>query len=165
MLQLEISSNELKVAILSQLRDQHEKDANIQLKLSSLARSLNEICEALARHTLRNIQINGRIHVGISEGVSNQNELKSNLRPYRTILLLEDADNLLDQLPDDASSTLRRLIRVANPMKSFRDLSVDLGMPISHVFRIAAHLVLWRKARIMNTLTKHSVLTINPDAV
>ena len=137
------------MAILSRLRDQHEKDSNMQLRNSSLARTLNEICEALATNTFRNIQVNGRIHVGICEGLSTGNDLNSALRPYRTILLLEDSDSLVAQLPDDSSTLLCRLIRVANPMKSFRDLSVDLGMPISHVFRIAAHLVRWRKARIM----------------
>jgi len=148
-----------QVAVLLRARDQHDPK---QLKSSSLSRTLTEICQALATNTLRNVRVNDWIQVGVSDGVV---PAPDTLRPYRTVLLLEDADNLLAQLPDDASSSLRRLIRLANPMKSFRDLSVDLGMPLAHIFRLCAHLVHWRKARIMSTLTKHSILTINSEAV
>lgn len=122
-----------------------------------------DVCQALANGHFRSVRVNDWIHVSVSDPPAAVDGAA--VRPYQTVLLLDDAESIQAQLPDDASLSLRHLIRVANPMKSFRDISVDLGMPITHIVRLAAHLVHWGKARILNTLTKHTILTINSGAV
>jgi hypothetical protein len=46
------------------------------------------------------------------------------IRPYHTLLLLEDAGELTRALPVDASPQLRALIALADPVKGFDDLQV-----------------------------------------
>lgn len=40
------------------------------------------------------------------------------------------------------------LIRAANPLRSFRELSVSTGIPIQHVHRLSKHLMFWGKVRV-----------------
>ncbi|CEO96514.1 hypothetical protein PBRA_005123 [Plasmodiophora brassicae] len=163
-----VSNQVPTVHLLLKTRD-GDGDRNAQLRISTLARILvwfpssMDVCQALANGHFRSVRVNDWIHVSVSDPPAAVDGAA--VRPYQTVLLLDDAESIQAQLPDDASLSLRHLIRVANPMKSFRDISVDLGMPITHIVRLAAHLVHWGKARILNTLTKHTILTINSGAV
>jgi hypothetical protein len=84
------------------------------------------------------------------------------IRPYHTILLL-DQQKTLDSLPPDCSPTLRRVIERASPTKSFRELQYELGIPLAHLYRIAAHLLYWKKARVIDVLTRNNVYVLNPN--
>jgi len=54
-------------------------------------------------------------------------------RPYHTVLLLEDEQSLLTSLPVDASPSLIRLIKVANPLKNLHSLSLDADLAVEQV--------------------------------
>lgn len=84
------------------------------------------------------------------------------LRPYHTILILnlKQMDGIL---PLDASPSLRRLIDMAAPTKSFREMQLELGIPLEHLYRIAAHLVYWKKAKIIDVLTRNNLYVLNPQ--
>ena len=54
-------------------------------------------------------------------------------RPYHTLLLLEDERSLLSSLPIDASPSLIRLVKVANPLKNLHSLSLDADLAVEQV--------------------------------
>jgi len=62
-------------------------------------------------------------------------------RPYHTVLLLEDEQSLLSSLPIDASPSLIRLVKVANPLKNLQSLSLDADLAVEQV--CLKWLVMW----------------------
>jgi len=46
------------------------------------------------------------------------------------VLLLEDEQTLLSSLPIDASPSLIRLVKVANPLKNLQSLSLDADLAV-----------------------------------
>mmetsp|Transcript_16539 Transcript_16539/g.18384 ORF Transcript_16539/g.18384 Transcript_16539/m.18384 type:complete len:267 (+) Transcript_16539:903-1703(+) len=85
------------------------------------------------------------------------------LRPYQALLLLEDSKRLLKKLPKGASPALRQLIEMALPNKSFQKLKEETEHPLSVIYRVAAHLVYWGKAKIVDVLTMSNVFILNPN--
>jgi hypothetical protein len=85
------------------------------------------------------------------------------LRPYQTILLYDTVEQFLQTLPNDASPSLRLVVQVASPMKSFIDLKQETGIPLSQLYRIASHLIYWGKAKVIVFLTKLNTYTLNPN--
>jgi len=57
-------------------------------------------------------------------------------RPYHTLLLLEDEHSLLSSLPIDASPSLIRLVKVANPLKNLHSLSLDADLAVEQVITL-----------------------------
>lgn len=82
------------------------------------------------------------------------------------MLLLEPPERLLAQLPGDSTTSpaLRQLIAEANPQRSFEQIARALDVPWSHLSRLAAHLRYWRKAAVVDTVSKHNVYVIHPHA-
>lgn len=52
------------------------------------------------------------------------------------MLLLQDVQDLLDEIPADASPDLARLVKVTSPLKSFQTLSSDTDLPVTLVYCI-----------------------------
>ncbi len=88
------------------------------------------------------------------------------IKPHQTLLLLEPPERLLAQLPGDSTTSpaLRQLITEANPQRSFEQIARALDVPWSHLSRLAAHLRYWRKAAVVDTVSKHNVYVIHPHA-
>jgi hypothetical protein len=86
------------------------------------------------------------------------------LRPYLALLPLEDPEAIAQQLPEDASPLLVRLVRAANPLNSFEQLEIETGIQMSMLLGLTSHLQLWGKMRVIHPLTHHSVLCVRPDA-
>jgi nitrogen permease regulator 3-like protein len=86
------------------------------------------------------------------------------IRPYHTLLLLEDESSVLSSLPSDASPQLALLLEKCNAMKSFQNLHDESGISLTHIFRMSAHLVYWGKGKIIDTLAKNNVYAIHPNA-
>lgn len=84
------------------------------------------------------------------------------LRPYHTLLLLEDEHSLLSSLPIDASPSLVRLVKVANPLKNLHSLSLDADLAVEQVLQLVAHLVYWAKASIIYPLCESNVYLLSP---
>lgn len=85
------------------------------------------------------------------------------LRPYLALLPLEDAESLAAKLPEDASPLLLRLVRAANPLKSLEQLADDTGIAMPMLYRLAHHLKLWGKVRVIHPLTQESILVVRPE--
>lgn len=86
------------------------------------------------------------------------------LRPYMGMLPLSEREEILRDLPADASPLLRRLVQAANPLRSFEQLHAETGIPMPMIFRLALHLRHWNKMQIIYPLTPESVLCIQPGA-
>jgi len=82
---------------------------------------------------------------------------------YQSLFLTCDADLLQTKLPVDTASNVRRLIDAADPTKTIKEHMIELGLPVSTIQRISQHLVYWKKARIVPTLNKRTVLILNPQ--
>lgn len=55
------------------------------------------------------------------------------LRPYHGLLLLSERKVLLDNLPQDSSPSIVRLINMYNPVKSLQTLSADSDLTLAQV--------------------------------
>ena len=84
---------------------------------------------------------------------------------YQSLLLTCDNDTLQTKLPVDSASNVRRLIDAADPTKTIKEHMIELGLPVSTIQRISQHLVYWKKAKIVPTLNKRTVLILNPAHV
>ena len=76
----------------------------------------------------------------------------ASLRPYQTLLLLREGADVIDTLPEDASRQLLALVKQANPLLSFQELSVKTGIPLVQVHRLSAHLTFWGEAKVIDTI-------------
>ena len=58
------------------------------------------------------------------------------LKPYHTLMLLEDKSTMLSQLKADVSPALRRLLHVALPTNPFYILAADADLTLTQVFQV-----------------------------
>lgn len=86
------------------------------------------------------------------------------LRPYHALLLEQEPQALIAELPADSSPLLPRLIEAASPLCSLHELHVLTAIPLPLLFRLASHLHAWRRARIIFTITQDSWLAVHPRA-
>lgn len=84
------------------------------------------------------------------------------LRPYHTLLILNQS-KIFDSLPLYASPSLRRVMESAVPTKSFREMQLDLGLPLEQLYRIAANFVYWKAAKVVDVLTRNNMYVLNPN--
>ncbi|KAJ1536860.1 Nitrogen permease regulator 3, partial [Nowakowskiella sp. JEL0078] len=85
-------------------------------------------------------------------------------RPYHTLLLLIDPDDVLVSLPVDANPLLIEFIRIVNPTQCFEELQSTLDCSLSQIYRLAAHLIHWQKAKIIDVIHARNMYVVNPDA-
>jgi Nitrogen Permease regulator of amino acid transport activity 3 len=54
--------------------------------------------------------------------------------------------------------TLWRFVQACNPTRCFADIEAETSIPLAHIYRMAAHLVYWQCAVVIDQLTMHKVL-------
>ncbi|PHZ08859.1 UPF0171-domain-containing protein [Rhizopus microsporus ATCC 52813] len=86
------------------------------------------------------------------------------LCPYHTLLLLEDPEEVLKNMPLDASPTLVQLVQILTPTQSLQELHLLLDCSLAQIYRLAAHLIYWRKAKLINTISTRNVYVVSPTA-
>ncbi|TMW66785.1 hypothetical protein Poli38472_014097 [Pythium oligandrum] len=135
---------------------------DVSLGKSVLANDLKGVFHGLEESGTAHVVINSWVKLSLT--LTDTVSLKlQNLRPYHTLLLLSEEDKILSALPADHSYQLRVLIAAANPLKSFQDLSLETGMPLHQLFRLAAHLVYWGYGRVIDTITMHNIYQVHPN--
>ncbi|KAI0239909.1 Nitrogen permease regulator 3 [Massospora cicadina] len=92
-----------------------------------------------------------------------QGTLLPSLRPYHTLLLLDTPEDLLRALPPDASPKLIQLIQILTPTQSLAELQIQLDCSLAYIFRLAAHLVYWQKAQLIDVISVRNVYTLAPQ--
>ena len=84
--------------------------------------------------------------------------------PYEALLLFDDAKTVLADLPKSVTPQLRQLLAAAAPTASFHALAASTGLPLSRVYRLARHLVEWKKARVVTVVRSDSVYAVDDRA-
>ncbi|KAG0170594.1 Nitrogen permease regulator 3 [Apophysomyces sp. BC1034] len=86
------------------------------------------------------------------------------LCPYHTLLLLEDPEEVLKNMPLDASPTLVQLVQILTPTQSLQELHLLLDCSLAQMYRLAAHLIYWRKAKLIHTIHARNRYVVSPQA-
>jgi len=86
------------------------------------------------------------------------------LCPYHTPLLLEDPEEVLKNMPLDASPTLVQLVQILTPTQSLQELHLLLDCSLAQIYRLAAHLIYWRKAKLIHTISTRNIYVVSPTA-
>lgn len=130
------------------------------LSHSMLARELSTIYYDLLEKGQVQLYINNWVHVHLISSFPSPGNYP--IRPYQTLLLLAPADTLVAGLPSGSSPALLRFIKATSPMKSFQQVAIESGISLSQIYRMAAHLVHWQRARIIIPLSEHSTIVHHP---
>eukprot|EP01132_Coremiostelium_polycephalum_P009228 gene9228-11306_t len=150
---LETGSNE---------KPNHQTLTDRMLKASRLAREIRDLYTGLKEKQTTSLKINGwiQLHLNLSDP---DDYPVYPVRPYHSLLPFTGEDST--QLPIyDSSPALLKLLKVAQPIKHFRDLQLDTDLPLAYIYRLASHLVYWKKAKIINMMTKNNYYVLTPDA-
>ena len=155
--------------VWAQLKNDNDSGSSSQtlidvcLSRSLLACELKDIYHKLNENGWAHFSLNRWMPLSIA--LRDPNTYPSTpIRPYHTLLLLEDESSVLSSLPSDASPQLALLVEKCNAMKSFQNLHDESGISLIHIFRMSAHLVYWGKGKIIDTLAKNNVYAIHPNA-
>ncbi|KAI8818606.1 nitrogen permease regulator of amino acid transport activity 3-domain-containing protein [Fimicolochytrium jonesii] len=149
----------------------------------SLARCLADIYDSIVRDSAAHVVINSSVDLSLhlpkhtkpcmlapqrlESRVGLEDEGSSGypvLRPYHAILLLYDPEEVLQALPVDPLPLLAELIQVVTPTQCFQQLQATLDCSLSQVYRLAAHLVHWQKAKIIHVVGVRNVYVVPPNA-
>jgi hypothetical protein len=129
---------------------------------SVLAVTLQKFFISLESSTSVEMKLNNLLSLSIN--FSQFSGFETGLKPYQSLILLSNVSELCEELngKPDSSKALIRFISFITPLKSFQDACLELDMPLGFVFCLAEHLIQWNKARVINTLTKHSLYVSAP---
>ncbi|GJJ78796.1 nitrogen permease regulator 3-like protein [Entomortierella parvispora] len=86
------------------------------------------------------------------------------LFPYHTLLLLEDPEEILKDIPLDASPTLVKLVQILVPYQCLDELQYILDCSMAQIYRLASHLIYWRKAKLIDQIRISNVYVVAPQA-
>lgn len=82
------------------------------------------------------------------------------LQPDHTLLLLMDEETILAKLPKDGSEQLAIFVQAANPLKTMKEISVATRIALPQLRLLTAHLVHWRFARAIRTISLRSIYAV-----
>ncbi|RHY90092.1 hypothetical protein DYB37_005043 [Aphanomyces astaci] len=136
---------------------------DVALGKSILANDLKAIYHGLEEDGAVHVLLNRWVQLSLTLDDATTVHITS-MRPYHTLLLLHDNDKVLDALPADASPQLRLLIDAHNPLRDFQELMLETGLPLKQLFRLAAHLVYWGVAKVIEAITMYNVYQVSPAA-
>ncbi|KAJ3384300.1 Nitrogen permease regulator 3 [Lobulomyces angularis] len=83
------------------------------------------------------------------------------LRPYKALLLLHDPEEIVKRLPSDPSPLLVELIQLVTPSICFEEIQAALDCSLSQIYRLAAHLVFWEQAKIIDVISSRNVYVVS----
>ncbi len=125
------------------------------LQASSLARFLQEVYHSLLRGIGIHIPLNFHVTVSLTKA-----KMPKSIKPFQTLILLQDEQTVLSHMPPDFSPQLCALVENVNPLISFEEMADIMEMPLKHLYRLASHLVQWGKARIVDTIVLSNIYQV-----
>ncbi|KAG2175324.1 hypothetical protein INT44_007812 [Umbelopsis vinacea] len=161
---------------------------------SSLARDIKHIFTSLSSNSIAHVIVNDFIDLSLQlPVVGNQQKLSMMLQypgatnpvnesvasiyvgayeydkypvlcPYHTLLLLEDPEEVLKSMPLDSNPTLVQLVQILTPTQNLQELHLLLDCSLAQIYRLAAHLIYWRKAKLIHPIHARNVYAISPVA-
>ena len=78
--------------------------------------------------------------------------------------MLKSKEDIINKLPIDSSPALKRLIGLANPLKSLQVLAADADLTLSHVFQLVGHLLYYGHSTIIYPLCDSNVYVLAESA-
>jgi hypothetical protein len=119
---------------------------------------------ALSKEGSVSCTINDWIKISLpasSSACSTADEFNS-AAPYHSLLLMKSRSVILAELPAGANPDLKAVIKTCDPLKPLHQVGVELGMPLPRLFALCKHAVQWGLARIVDTITRHSMFALTP---
>jgi len=132
--------------------------------LSTLARELCDLQCALSKDGSVSCTINGWIGISLPASALAASPAAANhsVAPYHSLLLMKSRSLILAELPSCANPDLKAVIKQCDPLKPLHQVGVELGMPLPRLFALCQHAVQWGVARIIDTITRHSMFALTP---
>ncbi|KAG9304606.1 hypothetical protein G9A89_020170 [Geosiphon pyriformis] len=149
------------------------------IKQSSLAKTIAQVYHSISSDSIAHVIINDYIDLSLQipplapslffSPLDNDRDWYEYahfpvIAPYHTLLLLEDPEEILKSMPLDANPTLVQLIQILTPTQRLADLCTLLDCSLAQIYRLAAHLIYWRKAKLINVISVRNVYVISPTA-
>lgn len=85
-------------------------------------------------------------------------------KPYEALALFRDPVVIQAELPIDCAVSTRRVVDVATPHKSLKDLMLELCLPMQHLSHICQHLVFWRVGKIVDKIQSYQTYSVSSTA-
>jgi hypothetical protein len=132
--------------------------------LSTLAKELCGLQSVLCKEGSVSCTINDWIKISLPASFSPSPTAAEfyNAAPYHSLLLMKSRSLILAQLPIGANPDLKAVIKACDPLKPLHQVGVELGMPLPRLFALCKHAVQWGLARIVDTITRHSMFALTP---
>ncbi|KAI8892614.1 nitrogen permease regulator of amino acid transport activity 3-domain-containing protein [Globomyces pollinis-pini] len=146
------------------------------LEASSLARTLTKVYKAMKGQEDPHILINNSVNLSFQPDLNKLRMLGKpillgtfkttypNIRPFYSLLLHYDPEQILANLPKDSSPVLINLIQSVTPTTSFEQLQTILNVSLSQIYRFASHLHFWGQARIIQVISSKNFYTLSETA-
>ncbi|CAG8649733.1 4144_t:CDS:2 [Gigaspora rosea] len=155
-----------------------DKLMEITLEKSSLARTIRQVYESISTDSIAHILVNDYIDLSLqlpplapTTLFAPDNDMEGNeythypvIAPYHALLLLEDPEEILRSMPLDSNPTLVQLVQILTPTQRLADLCTVVDCSLAQIFRIAAHLIYWRKAKIIDVISVRNIYVVSPTA-
>lgn len=180
---------DLKRQAVAQNTDMSVLWANIAVA-SDLARVVNRTYDGLSAGSIVHLLINDQInlslsmpseltsvllprdpderHIFLTSATSFGSKLNDDtdplLLPHWALLLLDDVDNVLAELPPGASPLLIKFVKAIKPTLTFGQLSESLSASLHDISTLAKHLVHWQFALPVRPLHVRNIFTTSPTA-
>ncbi|TKA22253.1 hypothetical protein B0A50_08122 [Salinomyces thailandicus] len=136
---------------------------------SELAWALKEVYESFSTGAVARIRLNGMqmsLQPPASHTSDDNDSEPRTPGPHNALLLLEDKESLLRQLPPtETASPLAYFLREHTPTKTLQKHATTLSLPFTDLIYLSQHLLQWRKARLLPTpLHPRNLYTTRPEA-
>ncbi|CAG8783186.1 15907_t:CDS:2 [Dentiscutata erythropus] len=155
-----------------------DKLMEIILEKSSLARTIRQVYESISTDSIAHVLVNDYIDLSLqipplapTTLFAPDNDTEGNeythypvIAPYHALLLLEDPEEILRSMPLDSNPTLVQLVQILTPTQRLADLCTVVDCSLAQIFRIAAHLIYWRKAKIIDVISVRNIYVVSPTA-
>jgi hypothetical protein len=132
--------------------------------MSTLARELCDLQSTLSRDGTVSCTINSWIRISLPASITAHLPAasSSSAAPYHSLLLMKSRTLTLNELPCGANPDLKAVIKACDPLKPLHQVAAELGMPLPRLFALCQHSVEWGLARIVDTITRHSMFVLFP---
>eukprot|EP00928_Gymnodinium_smaydae_P081396 TRINITY_DN64932_c0_g1_i1.p1 TRINITY_DN64932_c0_g1~~TRINITY_DN64932_c0_g1_i1.p1 ORF type:complete len:517 (+),score=62.16 TRINITY_DN64932_c0_g1_i1:148-1698(+) len=84
-------------------------------------------------------------------------------KSYQALVLTAHKTLIIQELPSDSASIVRRVLEAATPTRTLDHLVDRLALPLATLQRVAQHLVYWRKVRVIDVFSDDTRVAMNPD--
>ncbi|KAJ1989744.1 Nitrogen permease regulator 3 [Dimargaris cristalligena] len=151
---------------------------NRALAQSSLARTLAEVYDTIFYDRVVHLLIDNKFSLSLQVPrlkenlwcALSQEELQERLalypyiQPQQILLPLEEPDKILASLPPDVNLSLTLLVKELPHRRALGDLHSVIDCSLAQMYRMAAHMIYWRKAKVINKPKLGCEYVVSPNA-